>query len=268
MAFAIRHQNYLIRKLVNELILKSRGGLTVTKTVREWCFDGYDDPLLDLIKVLHLPQFKIPFSKFGWFVERNNSKTFDGRFEIFTGQDDITKLGMLTNWNGKKTSGYYYDDCSKVMGTTGEIWPVGINPTGNITVFVTDICRPITLNYQQPHDKFGLVGSRWIGDYRVFDNGQLYPPNSCYCTGLRSSCPDVLTGVHNASDCRFGAPVFASFPHFYLADKSYVNAVTGLKPNQSLHEFSISLEPKTGIPLSVAAKLQINILLQPITGIT
>lgn len=68
------------------------------------------------------------------------------------------------------------------------------------------------------------------------------------------------------SDCRYGAPIFASFPHFYLANASYLNAVTGLSPNQSKHEFAISLEPITGIPLDVDAKLQINTLIQPISG--
>lgn len=68
------------------------------------------------------------------------------------------------------------------------------------------------------------------------------------------------------SDCRFGAPVFASFPHFYLADEKYVDAMTGLKPEQSKHEFSLSLEPSTGIPVDVDAKIQINTLIQDIPG--
>ena len=60
--------------------------------------------------------------------------------------------------------------------------------------------------------------------------------------------------------------VFASFPHFYLADEAYVNALNGISPNQSKHEFSLSLEPTTGIPLDVDAKIQINTLIQPVAG--
>lgn len=52
-----------------------------------------------------------------------------------------------------------------------------------------------------------------------------------------------------------------------MGDESYVKAVSGLKPNQSLHEFSISLEPKTGVPLDIDAKLQINTYIQPIPGV-
>lgn len=40
-----------------------------------------------------------------------------------------------------------------------------------------------------------------------------------------------------------GAPVVLSFPHFYFADPSYLNAVEGLHPNSSIHSFHIDVEP-------------------------
>lgn len=240
----------------------------MTKTVGQLLFDGYDDPILRTLKTLKLPQFKVPFSKFGWFVERNNTPTYDGRFEIRTGQDDITNVGMMTQWNYSNKTKYYRDGCSQVNGTSGELWPVDMDPKGNITLFISDLCHSITLSFEQKHTRFGVTGSRWTAEKNVFDNGVKYPEYGCYCTGTPSSCPDLLPGVQNISDCRFGGPVFASFPHFYLADPSYVNAVSGLSPNRSKHLFSLSLEPRTGIPLDVEARLQINILLQPIKGIT
>lgn len=66
---------------------------------------------------------------------------------------------------------------------------------------------------------------------------------------------------------RFGAPAFISFPHFYLADPSYREPIEGMHPNRSEHEFLISLEPHTGIPLQVRAQMQINILIEAIPGI-
>lgn len=238
-----------------------------TKTVRELLFEGYKDPLLSLVKTLNIPGITLPpFNEFGWFVDRNLSSTYDGHFEMYSGGTDMLRMGTLTKWNNVNTTNYYHGECSKITGTTGELWPVNMNATGNITIFVTDLCRPLTLSYQQHHTRFGVSGSRWVGDYRTFDNGNKYPPNSCYCTGEKSQCPDLQPGVHNMSDCRYGAPVFASFPHFYLADESYLNAVDGLHPNQSKHEFSLSLEPSTGIPLEVGAKIQINTHIQEIKG--
>lgn len=249
-------------------MLKLEGSLTVTKTVGELLFDGYNDPILRTLKTLNLPQFKVPFSKFGWFVERNNTPTFDGRFEIRTGQDDIKTVGLMTQWNYSNKTKFYRDGCSQVNGTSGELWPVDMDPTADITLFISDLCHSLTLDYEQEHTRFGVTGSRWVAGKKVFDNGEAYPENACYCTGPQSSCPDLLTGVQNISDCRFGAPVFASFPHFYLADPAYVKGVSGMEPNRSKHLFSLALEPHTGIPLEVEARLQINILLQPIDGIT
>ena len=51
----------------------------VTKTVREFLFDGYEDPLITMAETLPaLAQIDIPFDKFGWFykVHYNLAKSF------------------------------------------------------------------------------------------------------------------------------------------------------------------------------------------------
>lgn len=58
-----------------------------------------------------------------------------------------------------------------------------------------------------------------------------------------------------------------SYPHFYGADEFYVNQVEGLVPDQSKHEFYMTLEPNTGVPLEVAARLQLNILVEEYANI-
>lgn len=250
--------------MLNVLLRPPVASLAVVKSVREMLFDGYDDKILDTLQYLKFLKFKIPFKKFGWFVERNQSATYDGRFEMYTGQKNFSHMGTMTAWNYSNRTKYYSGECSKVKGTSGELWPSNMNATDDITFFIPDVCHSLTLTYDKPATKFGITGSKWVADYRTFDNGKNYSENSCYCTGPRSSCPDLLSGVQNVSDCRFGAPVTVSFPHFYLADPSYVNAVEGLSPNRSQHEFSLAIEPRTGIPLRVDAKLQINILLKNI----
>lgn len=250
-------------------MLNIRGGsLFVTQKVREFLFDGYDDELLDFLKSTNSSAFNIPFDKFGWFVERNGSWSYDGVYNINTGQTDITELGMLNMWNNENTTEFYSGGCSAINGTTGELWPPKLNVSSDITLFVSDICRSITLAPLPGEiDKFGVRGSKWIGDERVFDNGVNYQPNECFCTGAEDECPDMPSGVFNVSDCRFGAPAFISFPHFYLADSSFANAIDGLNASQDKHEFSIALEPNTGIPVEIKGRLQINILLQPISGL-
>lgn len=135
--------------------------LAVKKTVRELLFDGYSDAFLDVVNKLPVAN-KPPFKKFGWFVDRNNSWSYDGHFEIRSGQGDISKMGDLTQWNNVNKTKYYHGECSKVSGSSGELWPMGMNATGDISFFVTDLCRPLTLSYQQQHTRFGVTGSRWV----------------------------------------------------------------------------------------------------------
>lgn len=71
----------------------------------------------------------------------------------------------------------------------------------------------------------------------------------------------------NISSCRFGTPVFMSYPHFYGADEFYVNQVEGLNPSESKHKFYMTLEPNTGVPLEVAARLQLNMLVEEFPNI-
>lgn len=238
--------------------------LVVTKTVGELLFDGYDDAFLTALKKIPNIPNKPPFDKFGYFVDRNESWTYDGHFEMYSGQDDVTKMGLLTSWDYVNKTRFHHDECSYVNGTTGEPWPMGMGK-GDISIFIMDICRPITLKYQRERIHNGVTGNRWAVDDRAFDNGENYAPNKCFCTDKQ--CPDLLPGIQNMSDCRFGGPVFASFPHFYLADKYYTDSMTGLNPSQNEHEFAVTIEPNTGIPLEIDAKLQINILVQPLRGI-
>ncbi|XP_059617325.1 protein croquemort-like [Phlebotomus argentipes] len=264
-AYTLRHQSVVVKMIVNFLFKEKGARMTITRTVRELLFDGYDDPILDFVRKLNISGFVIPFKKVGWFVERNQSATHDGHFSIFTGDDDMAKLGVMEHWNYVNHTQYYRDQCGAVTGTTGEIWPPlpADQSEVDIAMFTPDICRTITLKYDRPVEKLGLSGNRWVADERVLDNGWKYPPAACYCTADPSACPDLLPGVLNVSSCQFGAPAFMSFPHFYLADSSYSDAIAGLNASREEHEFYMALQPQTGIPLDIRGQLQLNLMMTP-----
>ena len=93
----------------------------------------------------------------------------------------------------------------------------------------------------------------------TFYNSTLNPENSGFCS------QDCLgNGVMDISKCyggilslneldKFlkisslidyqGAPSYISMPHFLNAEEKFVNSLTGLKPNASLHKFIIHFEP-------------------------
>lgn len=170
-------------------------------------------------------------------------------------------------WKFDKNVKMFDGKCDKVEGLTGDLWsPIREGEKPDISIFVSDICRSVTLKYDSEVSKYGIDGYKWIADEKVFDNGVKYPDMACYCNSEFSdgnaSCPNLKSGVFSASKCKYGAPVFISFPHFYLADESYISQVDGMRPNKENHEVHVSIEPKTGIPLEVHAQLQFNLHLR------
>lgn len=65
-----------------------------------------------------------------------------------------------------------------------------------------------------------------------------------------------------------GFPIALTFPHFYKADPSLLNAVVGLDPRQDLHESYFLIQPKSGLPVDLAFRFQINMALQDIKAIS
>lgn len=77
----------------------------------------------------------------------------------------------------------------------------------------------------------GIQGVEFSAESDVFNN-------TCYCP--LTGCP--LPGIRSISLYGDNTSIYISFPHFYLADKSYRELIVGMEPNRSLHEFSMVLE--------------------------
>lgn len=125
----------------------------------------------------------------------------------------------------------------------------------------------------------GLPALKFSGRH-MFDNGTAIPQAFCEGEPFRA-------GVLNISGCAGGSPTFLSLPHFYGADPHYADAVEGMRPVEGKHDFWFALEEvsggpfgvrlganrrgwfqDTGVPIDVAARTQVNMLLEPIDGIT
>lgn len=72
----------------------------------------------------------------------------------------------------------------------------------------------------------------FAGDEDVFSN-----KTTCYCA-TNNTCP--ASGVRDVSPCN-GSPALISWPHFYLADPSYREAVVGMNPDPEKHQFYMNL---------------------------
>ncbi|XP_066906995.1 protein peste [Halyomorpha halys] len=263
-ARTIRHRSGAMRSGLSTTMWFTGEKISVKHTVGEILFFGYKDSLLTIgSKIPAFSDVEIPpYDKFAWFYTRNGSEAFDGTFNMETGVNDIYSIGKLQNWNFNNKTSFYESTCAYVNGSAGEIFPPERTKT-SISMYSADLCRSINLSYSNEEVVHGIRGYKYVGDKYTFDNGTLDPSNECFCDGKCSP-----TGVVNVTRCRYGAPGFISFPHFNLADDFYTDQVEGLKPIPEKHTLYITLEPTTGIPLDVAARFQINLLLEPTSGIS
>ncbi|KAG8010659.1 Lysosome membrane protein 2 [Nibea albiflora] len=87
------------------------------------------------------------------------------------------------------------------------------------------------------------------------------PANAGFCVPA-GNC--LGSGVLNVSSCKQGAPIIMSSPHFYQADRKFVQDVFGMNPKKEQHETTIDIHPLTGIILQAAKRLQINVYMEKI----
>ena len=98
--------------------------------------------------------FQLPFTKFGFFVNRNDTPGADGEFNMFTGESDINKLGLLDRWNNSRSLGLYEPNstCDRFdYSSAGDFRPPYELKTNDnpIYMFIGDVARSFRLDYQE-----------------------------------------------------------------------------------------------------------------------
>ncbi|CAH0548952.1 unnamed protein product [Brassicogethes aeneus] len=226
---------------------------------------GYEDPLLKLAKDVVPKEQKLPYEEFGLMYNKNG--TSQDVVTMFTGGNDITKYGLIDNFNGhSKLPHYKTDKCNSLAGSDGSIFPPHMTKNTTIHVYDKDLCRILPLVYEKD-----VVASNDIPAYRftppknVFDSPEDNPENDCFCP---QGPPCAPSGFFNVSLCQYDSPVLLSFPHFYLADDKYRTAVEGISPPEpEKHKFYIDVQPLMGTAMSAKARVQINLAVSQVVDI-
>lgn len=148
------------------------------------------------------------------------------------------KIGKIRKWNYESSTNYFEGKCNDLTGSAGEFFVPGIKKDQTLELFSPEMCRSIPMDFENEQDIMGIKTYKFSGGERSIDNGTLYAENECFCGG---QC--VPSGVFNISSCRYGTPVFMSYPHFFEADKFYRNQVVGMEPMKEKHQFFMSFEP-------------------------
>jgi scavenger receptor class B, member 1 len=158
---------------------------------------------------------------------------------VHTGAKDIFKLGTIQKFNYSEHNKHYSGECSKLRGSTGELFHPK-QTRDSIALFTPDLCRSLPFDYEKDVVVNGVTGYRFSGGERALDNGTKYPENACYNDDSDELVP---SGVMNISACRYGSPIFMSFPHYYAADPFYLDEVNGLEPEKEKHQSYFTLDP-------------------------
>lgn len=85
----MKNYNSIVKRVVNAL-LKVEESFAINRSVREWLFDGFSDPVLDVatkLRELKIVDIPIPYDKFGWFYTvsyvLNNLHSFPSFVSIY-----------------------------------------------------------------------------------------------------------------------------------------------------------------------------------------
>ncbi|XP_047228818.1 scavenger receptor class B member 1 isoform X3 [Girardinichthys multiradiatus] len=249
---------YALRLLISATFKSFNEGPFLTKTVRELMW-GYDSKLVEFLN-RYLPGMLPSSGKFGLFAEFNNSNT--GLFTIHTGRDDIRNVHKVDSWNGLTELSYWRTpQCNMINGTAGQMWPPFMTKESTLPFYSPDACRSLELVYQRPGEMNGIPLYRYVAPKTMFANGTDYAPNEGFC-------PCRQSGLLNVSSCRHNSPVFISHPHFFNADPVLLDYVLGLHPTEEEHGLFIDIHPLTGVPLNVSIRLQLNLYMKRVSGIT
>ncbi|TRY81355.1 hypothetical protein DNTS_008493 [Danionella cerebrum] len=225
-----------VRVLVSSTFKSFNEGAFITKPVGELMW-GYESKLVDFLNKF-LPGLMPSSGKFGLFSEFNNSNT--GLFTIFTGRDDIRNVHMVDTWNGQKKVDYWSTgQCNMINGTAGQMWPPFMTKETTMPFYSPDACRIILRTKASvPVDSPGCLMSAPADTPPEFESHVLYSPS------------------------------FISQPHFYNADPELLKTVDGLNPSEEEHGLFIDIHPETGVPINVSVRLQLNLLIKRVPGIS
>ncbi|KAM9450698.1 lysosome membrane protein 2-like isoform 2-T2 [Clarias gariepinus] len=208
------------------------------------------DPSVDLITTVNIPAIK------------NGSS--DGEFVYYTGEDNYFNYGRIDTWKGEKFLSFWATNQSNMInGTDGSAFHPFLTKEERLNVFSADLCRSIYMLFEKEVVVKGIPAYRYTPPRAVFASGKNNPENEGFCLE-KNTCLD--DGVLDVSVCRKGAPIIVSFPHFYLADQKYIDAIEGISPVHEHHQTFLDLNPTTGVPVRTAKRVQINIKLNKIPG--
>ncbi|CAB1420942.1 unnamed protein product [Pleuronectes platessa] len=237
---------------LNNLIKSSNSSLFQYRTVKELLW-GYTDPMLK--------------RTLGAFVPFND--TFDGFYTVYSGKEDISRVGIIDMWKGERSLPFWNDTyCDMINGTDASAFPPFLDKKKPLYFFSSDICRSVSASYEQSIDLKGIKLYRYTLLASTLASPTVNPDNKCFCTNPTTTRNCTLAGVLDIAPCKDLTPIFISLPHFLHGSPYLREAVLGLNPSEEHHKTFLDVEPTTGFSMRFAKRIQVNMMYGPSKVIT
>lgn len=240
------------RLAVSTWIKQFKEPLFKNLTVSEYLW-GYED---SIIKLKSLGRGR---RRFGLLMSRNGTSV--DSVQLNTGEDDITKFSIITQFNGMPQLDYWEgDECNRIDGSEPSMFsPHLLQDRSTVNVFLQVLCRKVPLHFEKEVTIYNDIDVlRYRTPMDVFSHPSKNPANQCYCQNTELCLP---SGVINATKCYGDAPIFPSFPHFFTGDPVLYQDFEGIEPDAAVHQTYADIHPRFGFPISGASRVQINIML-------
>ncbi|KAG7241139.1 hypothetical protein INR49_025882 [Caranx melampygus] len=254
-------------------IAASKSTVFTNRTVDEMLW-GYKDPLLERVATRSPGVEEV----FGLMYKKNGSN--DGEFIFHTGVENYLDYGRVKTWKGQSQLDFWKSEYSNTInGSDGSAFHPLLDKKERIYIFtqtsaglkkfpsVTRRSLTIYMEFEKEVEVKGIPAYRFTPPRSVLASKEENPDNEGFCI-TPQEC--LGTGLLKVSPCRKGAPVVASFPHFYLAEEKYAEAIEGMSPKREHHQTFLDLNPvrnqpqTTGIIVRANKRAQVNVLLSHI----
>ncbi|XP_028425901.1 platelet glycoprotein 4 [Perca flavescens] len=195
--------------------------------------------------------------------------TYDGYYNVYTGKEDISKVGKIDMWQGHKSLPFWNDTyCDMINGTDASSFAPFVDKKKPLYFFTSDICRSVSASFEESMDLKGIEVYRYTLQLNTLASPTENPDNRCFCKNFKTTRNCTLAGVLDVSACKGGQPVFISLPHFLHGSPYLREDVQGLNPSKEHHDTFLDVEPTTGFTLRFAKRIQANMLYGPSKVIT
>jgi hypothetical protein len=198
--------------------------------------------------------------------------TASKEFKIYRGVKNYEDFGKLVTYDNKTEVSWWTNTslpegspqyCNKINGTDGHLIRPFL-PKERLVLFSPEVCRSAYLEYD------GEIFFRGVPAYQFKPARRTEVPENerCFCVDPGHSLDNKCrAGIIRLFPCQHGSPIVMSNPHFLGLPDEIRNGVVGMKPNRSIHETTIIVEPITGATLFAIKRMQVNVEYQALPNI-